>query len=674
MMRIVPSLLIALFIGVIGGCGRQQSRVSASTPSTAPAAETSFGKLEHEYVVYFMSRFPVVATYLGGSAFDPALADIDGKLRDHSAAALTAEDSKLAEFRRQFAALDSASLTARRRIDRSVAMAQIDFLVHQHQVLRHQNRAVDSYVDEPFRGIDWQIQGMTPADGGKLGTPQEWREVIARTRAIPQYMAVAQQQIEAGVAAGNRPDWRVLRNFGLRSTEADSKYFEITLPQLARADINAPERKQLLEELDAACAAAALAYTGLHEFIARTFFDVSIGHGGETIKRAFLEDRFAAGEEAYDWALRNNLRLNTTAAELYEKSLPVVESTRAAMMKLAQQIGASHHWRIPEDTSGVLVVLNKLSLDAPTSDSAMLEAYRTTGVRLVDYARRTHLFDVPADYRLDVVFAPPPLRSAIDGAAYYPAPPFKHTGVGRFYVSPTGNNLAQLRLQHNLAALPDLAAHEGFPGHDWHYKTMTEYRDTISPIRWLTPGAVEDSSAMWEDSLAAEGWALYSEGLLAEPQPSATHGFYSPEEQLYQLRGLLYRNLRVRIDSGLHTGRLSFEDAVTLFSEVVDFQPGSCLHSGTLQPPAKRASCDQARAAIERYARWPTQAITYRVGKDQILELRAKAQSLLGPRFSLQRFHLEFMKQGTIPANYFAEELLRSLDAESAAGASSPQK
>ncbi len=671
-MRIIPSLLIALLAGVTAACARQQPPVSVSVDSTAPAAEALFGRIEHEYVVYFMGRFPVVATYLGGSAFDPVLADIDGKLRDYSAAALTAEDSTLAEFRRQFEALDPASLTARRRIDRGVVMAQIDFLLHQHQVLRHQLRAIDSYVDEPFRGIDWQIQGMTPAPGGKLGTPQEWREVIARTRAIPQYMAVAQQQIEAGVAAGNRPDWRVLRQFGLKSTAADSVYFAKALPELARADIDAPDRKQILEELDPACAAAALAYTGLHNFVARTFFDVPVGHTGESVKPAFLEDRFAAGEEAYNWALRNNLRLNTTAAELYEKSLPIVESTRAAMVDLAQQIGASHHWPIPEGSGGVQVVLNKLSLDAPTSDAAMLEAYRATGERLVDYARRTRLFEVPADYHLDVVFTPSPLRSAIDGAAYYPAPPFKHTGVGRFYVNPTGNNLAELRLEHNLAALPDLAAHEGFPGHDWHYKTMTQYRDTISPVRWLTPGAVEDSSAMWEDSLAAEGWALYAEGLLAEPQQSAPQGFYTPEEHLYQLQGLLYRNLRVRIDTGLHTGRLSFDDAVTLYYEMVDFQPGSCLHPDAIRAPAKRASCDQAREAIERYARWPTQAITYRVGKDQILDLRAKAQSLLGPRFSLQRFHLEFMKQGTIPANYFAEELLRALDAESAADTTAP--
>ncbi|MGO9039928.1 MAG: DUF885 domain-containing protein [Steroidobacteraceae bacterium] len=674
MTRIIPALLIALLAGVIAARARQQPPVSVSGQSAAPAAEAVFGKIEHEYVVYFMGRFPVVATYLGGSAFDPALADIDGKLRDYSAAALTAEDSRLAEFRRQFETLDPASLTARRRIDRSVVMAQIDFLLHQHQVLRHQLRSIDSYVDEPFRGIDWQIQGMSPVSGGKLGTPKEWREVIARTRAIPQYMAVAQQQIAAGVAAGNRPDWRVLREFGLKSTGADAEYFAKTLPELARADIDAPDRKQILEELDSACAAAALAYGGLHNLVARTFFEVPVGHAGESVKPAFLEDRFAAGEDAYDWALRNNLRLNTTAADLYDKSLPIVESTRLAMVELAQQIGASHHWQIPEGAGGVQAVLNKLSLDAPTSDAAMLEAYRATGVRLVDYARRTGLFEVPADYRLDVVFTPSPLRSAIDGAAYYPAPPFKHTGVGRFYVNPTGNNLAELRLEHNLAALPDLAAHEGFPGHDWHYKTMSQYRDTISPVRWLTPGAVEDSSSMWEDSLAAEGWALYAEGLLAEPQESAPQGLYTPEEHLYQLQGLLYRNLRVRIDTGLHTGRLSFEDAVTLFSEMVDFQPGSCLHPDAIRAPAKRASCDQARSAIERYARWPTQAITYRVGKDQILDLRAKARSLLGPRFSLQRFHLEFMKQGTIPANYFAEELLRTLDAESTAETAAPHR
>ena len=163
--------------------------------------------------------------------------------------------------------------------------------------------------------------------------------------------------------------------------------------------------------------------------------------------------------------------------------------------------------------------------------------------------------------------------------------------------------------------------------------------------------------------MAAEGWALYSEALLAEPAHGAPNGFYTPEEHLYQLRGKLYRDLRVRIDTGIHTGRLGFEDAVTLFSEVVDFLPGSCQDAAALKVDAKSASCKEARGAVTRYSRWPTQAITYRLGKEQILALRHRAQQALGTHFVTERFHLEFMKQGTIPAGYFGDELLRSLRA-----------
>ena len=167
---------------------------------------------------------------------------------------------------------------------------------------------------------------------------------------------------------------------------------------------------------------------------------------------------------------------------------------------------------------------------------------------------------------------------------------------------------------------------------------------------------------MWQDSMAAEGWALYSEALLAEPQESAPNGFYTPEEHLYQLRGKLYRDLRVRIDTGIHTGQMQFDDAVTLFSQIVDSLPGSCQNAKALRSDAKRASCTAADAAVTRYSRWPTQAITYRLGKEQIQALRKRAQEKLAERFSAKRFHVEFMKQGTIPAGYFADELIGALN------------
>jgi uncharacterized protein (DUF885 family) len=628
------------------------------------SGDQKFALLEHEYVTYILGQFPVVATYLGGAAFDPSLAAIDGKLRDYSPAALQKEDARLGEFHARFAALTPANLSARRRIDRSVALAEIAFLLREHQVRHHQLRSLDSYVDEPFRGVDWQIQGMTATGGSSYGTDEEWQGVIARVRAVPAYLATAERQLRGGVEAHNTADWRVLRDFGLQSTAADAEYFAKTLPQLAASDIAPAHRDALLRALQSAGNDAAAAYRHLHDLVATTFFEDVHAEGSAALKAGYRADRFVFGAAEYDWALRNNLRVNTTAAELFSSSWAVVQATRAEMMVLAQQIAAARKWPAPQAPEQIVrVVFEQMSQNAPRTDAEMAEGYRKTGQRLVAYARATGLFDVPADYKLDVTVTPPPLRSSIEGAAYYPAPPFKKSGVGRFYVTPTDDNLTELRQEHNYAAMPDLAAHEGFPGHDWHYKVMTEFRDEIAPVRWLTPGAVEDSSSMWQDSMAAEGWALYSEALPAEPQPGAPAGFYTPEEHLYQLRGQLYRDLRVRVDTGLHTGRISFEDAVTLFSEVVDFLPGSCQDAAALKLDAKQASCKAARAAITRYARWPTQAITYRLGKEQILALRKRAQQALGARFAAKRFHLEFMKQGTIPAGYFGEELLRRLRA-----------
>ncbi|HUO20319.1 MAG TPA: DUF885 domain-containing protein [Steroidobacteraceae bacterium] len=626
-----------------------------------PWADARFAAVEHDFVVYVLGRFPVVATYLGGAAFDAQLAGVDARLRDYSPQAIRAEDAQLAQFRARFAALAPAGLSAPRRIDRSVALAEIAFLEHQHGVRRLQQKSLDSYVDEPARGVDWQLQGMTATGAASYGTDTEWQALIARVHAIPAYLAVAERQLAAGIAAHNVPDGRVLSDFGVHGAAADADYFATTLPQLAAAALASAQREALLRELRAAGEAAAAAYRHLAATVAQAFFAGTTG-GEPVLQEAYRADRFALGEAEYDWALRNNLRLNSTAAELYAQSWPAVETTRAEMIALARSIAAAHQW--PAAGAGAAVVravLGELGRQAPQSDAEMLDGYRRAGVRLVDYARATHLFEVPADYRLEVLPTPPPLRASVPVGGYYPAPPFSHAGAGRFYITPTGDNLPLLRTEHNYAAIPDNAAHEGFPGHDWHFRVMRQYRDQIAPVRWLLPGAVEDSSSMWQDSMATEGWALYAEGLLAEAAPGAPHGFYTPEERLYELRGRLLRDLRVRIDTGIHTGRLGFEEAVTLYSEVVDFLPGGCRDAAALKLDLKQASCSAARAALTRYARWPTQAITYRVGREQILALRRRAQLELGARYSAQRFHLEFMKQGPVPAGYFGDELLRTL-------------
>jgi len=248
--RIKPLTRATLALGV----AFLSAATLASPPSAQPlparhTADARFAALEHDYVTYFLGRFPVVATYLGGSAFDPQLAGVDGTLRDYSAEGLQHEDARFGEFRARFSALAPATLSERRRIDRSVALAQIAFLVHQHQVRRYQERALDSYVDEPFRGVDWQIQGMTPTAKGGYGTSAEWQAVIARCRAVPAYLARAERQLEAGVHAHNTPDWRLLSEAGLKSSAADEEYFRHTLQQLAASAVNGAQRETLLPEL-----------------------------------------------------------------------------------------------------------------------------------------------------------------------------------------------------------------------------------------------------------------------------------------------------------------------------------------------------------------------------------------------------------------------------------------
>ncbi|HSE35673.1 MAG TPA: DUF885 family protein, partial [Blastocatellia bacterium] len=183
---------------------------ACTTPKTTEQTMNNSGdnelkKIHDAYVVEFLRRNPTVNTYLGGAGFDPSLKDVDGTLRDHSAAALEAEDRWLADAQKSFESIDPNTLSANRRIDREVALAQIRFLLHQHQVRRYQERALDTYTDEPFRAIDWQLQGMSQTGEKAYGTADEWSLVAKRLNAIPQFLRTAQEQLNVGIIANNTP-------------------------------------------------------------------------------------------------------------------------------------------------------------------------------------------------------------------------------------------------------------------------------------------------------------------------------------------------------------------------------------------------------------------------------------------------------------------------------------
>ena len=249
-----------------------------------------------------------------------------------------------------------------------------------------------------------------------------------------------------------------------RSSAADENYLRAELPAFAEKVMPQSAQSTEMGRLRRASAAAADAYGGFRSFILERFFERTNPSADYVVRAAYRTDRFAMGATEYDWALQNNLRIHESAAQLYERANRAVGKTHDAMVSLARTIARSHGWpESKDDATTVREVFNELSKDAPRTDRELLKWYQAEGARLVAYARNTHLFHVPEDYRLDVTLTPPQLRSSVDDAAYYPAAPFKGTGVGRFYVTGADDDEAKLKEAHYRAAVAVLAAHEGFP-------------------------------------------------------------------------------------------------------------------------------------------------------------------------------------------------------------------
>ena len=617
-------------------------------PPPTPLPASDFPGIRDRYFVFHLQRNPVTSTYLGGDGYSPELADSNARLRDFRQASLDAEVKFYRDIRATLNRITPASLSPTDLIDYRLMIAQLDFLIHQLAVLRYYQRSLDTYVAEPFRGVDWQIQQMPELAGGILGNEADWQLVVTRTLTIPAYLEVAKTNLLAGKKAGIIPDKRMVQRDGIAGSTANADYFRNALPKSAQQYLGTRDfASRMLPELTKAGYAAANAWEAFAAWLPQTY-DVN-----EAV------DRYAIGESEYEWRVHNILNDPRSAAELYEYGAAQVALYTAKMVDVAREFSAEAKMGLSFNTDmeknlGIRRVMDFLSKDSPKNDDQLFKWYRDAGTRAVAYGREHNLFDIPATYRLDVVPTPPVLRSTID-AAYYPAPPFKKAGVGRFYLTPTGNDPAALKV-NNFASVADTAVHEGFPGHDWHYRYMNQHADSISNIRWLTPGAVEDSSSMWTDSMASEGWGLYSEELMAEPVPNHKYGFYSPGEYLYELQGQMLRAVRIRVDIGLHTGRMTFDQAIDYFTEHVDFFPNARVNAAT--DPAARAVADGALRAIYRYSKWPTQAITYNLGKNSIIELREACKTATGPTFSAKKFHERFMGMGPVPVAYFRDNFL----------------
>jgi uncharacterized protein (DUF885 family) len=237
-------------------------------------------------------------------------------------------------------------------------------------------------------------------------------------------------------------------------------------------------------------------------------------------------------------------------------------------------------------------------------------------------------FDVPPEIREVTVNIAPPGGSL---GAWYHAPSEDFTRPGSIWYAPGGRTRIPYWQEVSTAY------HEGFPGHHLQVGFAVLQRERLSRFHRLF---------IWYSG-AGEGWALYAERLMDE-----LGYFENPEYRLGLLASQLFRSTRVVVDIGLHLGKRIPPDAPLHPGEAWDFERAvDYMEKIALQPR------DMSESEVLRYLGWPGQAISYKVGEREILDMRRKAKVKAGAGFDSKEFHRRLLEAGAIRLDHLRETI-----------------
>ncbi|HVO30775.1 MAG TPA: DUF885 family protein, partial [bacterium] len=268
-------LLRSSLLALAAGCAPRPRAAGSTAPAPAPA-DRRFESLRDRYFLKILALYPVVSTYLGGDGYSPELARTNAALRDWSPEGVAAELSFLKAVRAELGAVPAANLSPVNRIDHAVVTAQVAYLLHMLEETRWQERSVETYTQEPFRGLDFHMQQM-PEQGqarGKtmLGTKEDWDLLVARVGEVPLYFERARANLLAGKRAGNLPDRRMVKSDGIESLDASVDYFRTELPAKAKELLgDRPFAAATLAALVEAGTKASTASAAFSKFLGETF-------------------------------------------------------------------------------------------------------------------------------------------------------------------------------------------------------------------------------------------------------------------------------------------------------------------------------------------------------------------------------------------------------------------
>lgn len=318
------------------------------------------------------------------------------------------------------------------------------------------------------------------------------------------------------------------------------------------------------------------------------------------------------GEAYYSQAIEHFTSLPMTPADIHALGMAEVERINAEMVTLGIALfgrGAVNDMRSLRKTMNARPELfyssrEEIIATAEAATARMQSALPSAFGRLP----KAPLVVVPV----------PAHEEAFTTMAYYRQPPPDGSRPGRYFVN-TFEPHTKPKWEAEV-----LAFHEGIPGHHLQIAIAGELPGLPMVRRHMGLGAF------------IEGWALYTESLADEM------GLYSSDlQRLGMLSFDAWRSSRLVVDTGVHALGWSRDRAIQFLEE------------HTL---ADRRNVENE---IDRYISWPGQALGYKLGQLEIRSLRHKAETALGPRFSLSAFHDLVLEDGALTLPMLREKVER---------------
>jgi uncharacterized protein (DUF885 family) len=496
---------------------------------------------------------------------------------DFSAASFVAEIAQQKRLLQQLMSIDASGLSLEQDIDRRLLIGITSSDINTAETLRRWENDASLYLPSAQLG-----QLLEPEFDG---TPDQ------RMARLAGLLETLPSRLESGRSNLKRPPRRF--------TEAAIFQAERTLQSLDEGLNLLPDRD---DKTTAVFANARKALVDYQLFLSDDLLPRSDG-------------QWMLGRKAYDYILQHRWHMDDNAEQIRQRGLIAFEETEALAQQVAERIQDGKHWT---------EVYEPLKDDHPQAAN-IKQAYQQQMDAARVFVIKNSVLTLPAGERVITIDTPPAMRRSSPFGTFETASPFEGGLEGRLYLTPiedwmTADQQAQRLRSHHTAWIPVIAVHEAYPGHHAQALIVNENPNLLRRVI--------------SEPIFSEGWGLFTEELMFEL------GFLQGDDiRLTQLRNRLWRAARVILDVSLHTGRMSFDEAVAFLVEKVRFEPYA------------------AELEVGMYIRNPTYVLGYLIGMQEIEAIRAEYVARFGQPEPPSVFYNQLLRIGSIPPSLLREEL-----------------